>query len=142
MKCIHIVVLLLALSAAGCASGPRPPRGEKPIVRTMEITGYCKCKKCCGWERNWYGRPVSASNGKPQKVGTTSRGTKAKVGTIAADTAKYPFGTIMQIPGYGYGRVEDRGSAIKGEHIDVFFKSHKQATQWGRQKRQVKIWLP
>ena len=139
---LHVVVFLMLFVVSGCASGPKPPRGEKPIVRTVEATGYCKCKKCCGWERNWYGRPVSASSGKPKKVGQTARGTKAKVGTIAADTGKYPFGPIMHVPGYGYGRVEDRGSAIKGEKIDLFFKSHKQALQWGRQQRQVKIWLP
>lgn len=142
LKVLYIVPLILSLLLAGCASGPKPPRGEKPIVRTMEVTGYCKCKQCCGWERNWYGRPTSKGSGKAKKVGRTSQGTKAKVGTIAADTGKYPFGTIMQVPGYGYGRVEDRGSAIKGEKIDLFFKSHKQALQWGRQQRQVKIWLP
>ncbi len=36
-------------------------------------------------------------------------------GTIAADTDHYPFGTRMYIPGYGWGKVEDRGGAIKGD---------------------------
>lgn len=85
---------------------------------------------------------MSKATGKPKKVGQTASGKQAKVGTIAADTSKYPFGTIMHVPGYGYGRVEDRGSVIKGEHVDLFFKSHKQALQWGRQTRQVKVWLP
>ena len=40
-------------------------------------------------------------------------GKMAKVGTIAADTSVYPFGTIMYIPGYGYGEVQDVGGAIK-----------------------------
>lgn len=128
---------------SGCATTPHPPRGEKPVVREMETTGYCKCKKCCGWERNWYGRPVVASGpseGKRKKVGQTASGKQAKPGTIAADTKYYPLGTIMYVPGYGYGRVEDRGGAIKGQHIDLYFKSHKQALQWGRQSRSVKIW--
>ena len=61
-------------------------------------------------------------------------------GTIAADTKYYPFGTIMYIPGYGKGVVEDRGSAIKGpKRIDVFFDSHRRAQKWGRQKLKVKI---
>lgn len=109
----------------------------------MVATGYCKCKQCCGWKRNWFGRPVVASGpnkGKKKKVGMTAAGTKAKPGTIAADTAKYPFGTVMWVPGYGYGRVEDRGSAIQGERIDLYFKSHKQALQWGRQTVRVKVW--
>jgi 3D (Asp-Asp-Asp) domain-containing protein len=37
------------------------------------------------------------------------------------DAEHYPFGTIMDIPGYGRGIVEDRGSAIKGPNrIDLF----------------------
>ena len=47
----------------------------------------------------------------------------------------------MYVPGYGYGRVEDRGGAIKGpDKIDVFFKSRKQALNWGRQQLRVRVW--
>ena len=139
-----LIVSLLALS--GCATGPHPPRGRDVIVREMLTTGYCKCGKCCNWKRNWYFRPVIANGpaeGKPKKVGRTASGEKAHPNeTIAADTKRYPLGTIMYIPGWGYGRVEDRGSAIQGEHIDLYFKHHKQALEWGKQKKQVKIWLP
>jgi len=72
----------------------------------------------------------------------TASGKKARVGTIAADTSLYPFGTVMHVPGYGYARVEDRGGAIKGQHIDLFFKSHKDALRWGKKKKKVKIWIP
>ncbi len=61
-------------------------------------------------------------------------------GTIAADTRYYPFGTVMHIPGYGKGIVEDRGSAIKGRgRIDLFFDSHSDALVWGRKKVPVTI---
>ena len=80
--------------------------------------------------------------GYPKKVGVTASGAKAKPGTIAADTSRYPFGTLMYVPGYGYGTVEDRGGAIQGDHIDVFFKSHREALQWGRVQREVYVWLP
>ena len=111
----------------------------------MVVTGYCKCGKCCGWRRTWYGRPVVASGpnkGQRKKVGITASGTKGRVGTIAADTARYPFGTVMSVPGYGYGRVEDRGSAITGNHIDLFFKKHRHAVAWGRKTLRVKVWIP
>jgi 3D (Asp-Asp-Asp) domain-containing protein len=72
----------------------------------------------------------------------TASGTKARKGTIAADTRKFPFGTIMYIEGYGYGRVEDRGGAIKGNHIDLYFRTHQQALEWGKQTKRVKVWLP
>ena len=64
-------------------------------------------------------------------------------GTIAADTNYYPFGTRMHIPGYGWGVVEDRGSAIKGPNrIDLYFDSHAEALQWGRRKLPTSIIKP
>jgi hypothetical protein len=61
-------------------------------------------------------------------------------GTIAADTRYYPFGTRMYVPGWGWGRVEDRGGAIKGQdRIDLYFSSHDEALRWGRQKLPVQI---
>lgn len=61
-------------------------------------------------------------------------------GTVAADTKFYRFGTRMYVPGYGWGVVEDRGSAIKGpERIDVYFNSHQEALAWGRKKVNVQI---
>lgn len=64
-------------------------------------------------------------------------------GTIAADTRYYPFGTRMYVPGYGWGRVEDRGGAIKGrDRIDLYFKSHQEALEWGRKRLRVEIYYP
>ena len=66
-----------------------------------------------------------------------------KDGTIAADTKYYPFGTRMYVPGYGWGVVEDRGSAIKGpKRIDLYFDSHNDALAWGRRKLRVIIEYP
>ena len=63
-----------------------------------------------------------------------------EIGTIAADTKYYPFGTRMYIPGYGWGVVEDKGGAIKGpDRIDLFFDSHADAIHWGRRKATVEI---
>ncbi len=137
-------VLLAAMLVGGCAR-MRPPRGVAPQTVTLMTTGYCRCGACCGWKRNWLLRPVYAygpMKGKPKKVGETASGTMARPGTIAADTRIYPFGTIMYVEGYGYGRVEDRGGAIKGQHVDLFFRTHQQALNWGRQVRTVKVWLP
>ena len=73
-------------------------------------------------------------------MGITSSGTRAGRGTIAADTRYYPYGTVMIIPGYGKGVVEDTGGAIKGpQRLDVFFNTRKRALKWGRQQLKVKI---
>ena len=132
---------ILFAAFVGCATNQSTQMPAADVMKTMEVTAYCPCKKCCGWHRNWRGKAVT-KGGYPKKVGVTASGAKAKPGTIAADTARYPFGTQMYIPGYGYGTVQDRGGAIKGDHIDVFFKSHKDALQWGRVKRDVYVWMP
>lgn len=144
-RCFWLAVILLT----GCFirelrwSPLRPLRGATPRTYTLLTTGYCKCGACCGWKRTWYGRPVIASGptrGRPKKVGYTASGTRARPGTIAADTRFFPFGTIVHVPGYGYGRVEDRGSDIKGYHIDLYFRSHEAADEWGRSSQDVRVW--
>jgi 3D (Asp-Asp-Asp) domain-containing protein len=145
MKRVAVCLSLMlwpVLGLAGCLHGA--PLPGKYVDRVVECTAYCPCKKCCGWKRTWYGKAVVASGrnaGQPKQVGITASGTKAKKGTIAADLSKYPFGTRMYIPGYGYGTVEDRGSAILGEHIDLFYKHHRQAAQWGRRRLKIRIWV-
>ena len=142
------LLLLLALAATGCATG-RKPNGhdfQKGFQRSMEVSAYDSCKKCTNWKRNWLFKPVVASGpskGKPKKVGITASGAKAEKGTISADTSQYPFGTVMYVPGYGYGRVEDRGKSVKGpSKIDIYFNKHKEAVHWGRRNLTVKVWLP
>jgi len=121
------------------------PAKRAEIVITMEVTAYCPCKKCCGQYAD----------------GTTASGKKA-TGKIIAAPRKYPFGTKMHVPGWGWGVVEDRGGAIKAagetlkpgmrvgnytipvrtlEHdrIDLLFPTHAEALRWGRRVVQVKV---
>ena len=134
----------LGVMATGCAT-IHPPTGVPQAERTVLTTGYCACQQCCGWHRNWLGRPVYSAGplrGQHKTVGSTASGSRARHGTIAADTSRYPFGTVFYVPSYGYGRVEDRGGDIKGDHIDLFFERHREALEWGRRYRQVRIWYP
>lgn len=130
----------------GCCLFPKE-KAYKREVRKMLVTAYDAGPKSTGWKRKYgcIGPPVYAYGplkGKRKRVGITADGTKAKKGTIAADTRKYPFGTKMYVPGYGWGEVHDVGSAIKGNHIDVFFPSHKDAINWGRKYLDVIILRP
>jgi len=140
---VVLAILVVSAVTVSCTTRFKPPRNAKESQRTLLTTGYCKCGMCTNWKRNWRLKPVVASGprkGKRKDVGITATGTRAKPGTIAADTSLYPFGTVMFIPGYGYGRVEDVGSAIKGNHIDLYFNSHEQALKWGKKNRKVKVW--
>jgi len=65
---------------------------------------------------------------------TTATGTYPKVGIVAVDPRKIPYGTEMHIPGYGYAIAEDTGSALReynGIQIDVVMNSYEEAIQWG-----------
>lgn len=147
----HPILVVVLLALAGCVlrdirwTGIRPPADVKGRDYRVITTGYCKCGECCGWRRNWLFRPVLASGpneGRPKAVGITASGTRAKPGTIAADTSIFPFGTIIHVPGYGYGRVEDRGGDIKGYHLDLYYTTHGEAKEHGRVVKRVTVWFP
>ena len=82
-------------------------------IGTFTITAYCGCKKCSG------GNSKTASGTTP----TEGR-------TIAADTSVLPYGSQVVIDGVVY-TVEDCGSGVKGNHIDIFFSTHAKALAYG-----------
>jgi 3D (Asp-Asp-Asp) domain-containing protein len=101
----------------------------------MRVTAYCPCSKCCGS----YSDGITASGHK------ISQGDRF----VAADKT-YPFGTEMLIPGYKNSKnknsdavdaveVLDRGGAIRGKRLDVFFNTHQEALEWGVRHLDVKI---
>ena len=86
------------------------------------VSAYCSCSQCCG-----------------KSDGITFSGEKAVEGiTIAADTRVHPIGTVLYIEGIGERVVQDIGGSIYGNRIDVYFDSHSQALEFGRQ--QLEVW--
>lgn len=122
----------------------RPPAGIQPVTVEMKTTSYCHCHRCCSYKWLFFVpyQKSGAVSFRIKQVGITSSGVMARPGTIAAETSLYPYGTIMHIPGYGYGRVEDTGGAIKGQHIDLYRPNHWYARHWGVQTKRIRIWLP
>jgi len=123
---------LALLAAAGLfasealAEDMPEPSSQWKIVR-MRVTAYCPCERCCGEYAD----------------GITANGHRIDRGDrfVAADR-RYAFGTEMVIPGYYGGepvRVLDRGGAIKGDRLDVFFNTHAEALQWGVRYLDVKV---
>jgi 3D (Asp-Asp-Asp) domain-containing protein len=102
------------------------PSNDWQTVR-MRVTGYCPCVKCCGKYAD----------------GITASGHKIQPGEafVAADK-RYAFGTEMIIEGYNDGKpikVLDRGGAIQGDKLDVFFHTHQEALEWGVRYIDVKV---
>ncbi len=87
----------------------------------FKATAYCSCVKCCDKDPSdkWYG--------------ITASGKRAKWGTIAVDRKVIKLGSKLRIDGFPdtIFRAEDVGGAIKGNRIDVWFPSHKEALQFG-----------
>ena len=96
---------------------------EEPAWESYILTAYCPCVKCCG-----------------KSDGITASGTQATAGrTVAVDTRLIPYGTEISIDGKTY-IAEDCGGKVKGYTIDVFFNSHEEALNFGRQTKTVKIY--
>lgn len=85
-------------------------------------SAYCACVKCCG-----------------KTNGITASGTKATAGRTIAAPKNYAFGTKIEIAGMGTYIVEDRGGAITGNKIDIYFDSHAEALKFGRRNLQIKV---
>jgi len=57
------------------------------------------------------------------------------LGSVAADTSCYPLGTRVHVEGWGWGVVEDRGGAIRGDdRVDVYMHSRRRALEFGRKR--------
>ena len=90
--------------------GVKPVEASERNIRslgTFKITWYCPCKKCSG---KWGYQTSSGA------VCTEGR-------TVAADPKVLKAGTHVLINGHEYV-VEDTGGGVRGNHIDIFNKSH------------------
>jgi 3D (Asp-Asp-Asp) domain-containing protein len=118
---VKVTPAAMTVPTASIVRGPR--------VVMMEVTAYCPCKKCCG----------------PKARGVTASGKRVEHNDglfVAADKKVFDFHTKLKVPGYAAGAavpVLDRGGAIKGNKLDVFFPTHAEALRWGRQMVPVTV---
>jgi len=69
--------------------------------------------------------------------GITYSGLAARTGVVAVDPKVIPLGSKLYIevpgsaPDYGFAIAGDVGSAIKGNHIDLFFNTKEEVRKWG-----------
>ncbi|WP_313960015.1 3D domain-containing protein [Paenibacillus xylanexedens] len=110
------------------------PRSEQVLgTQKVTATGYTA------------GVESTGKGPKHPQYGITYSGVKVRrdketVSTIAADPKLFPMGSILYIPGYGYGIVADTGSAIKGNKIDLYFPTTKQVyKEWGKKDVEVQV---
>lgn len=64
--------------------------------------------------------------------GITSSGLRVEENRTLACPPSFPFGTKIYIDGVGERRCEDRGGAIKGNHVDIYMQTKSEAFAFGR----------
>ena len=85
----------------------------------FRTTGYCNCDSCCPGSKLTYS------------------GTVPQAGhTISADISLFPIGTRLMIDDIIY-TVEDIGSSVVGNKLDIYYATHEEAEGHGVQEKEV-----
>lgn len=115
-------------------------RGESKRYKEyeMEVTAYDLSYESCGKHPNHPEYAVTASG---KKIGVDI----FEEDGIIASPEDFPFGTKMEVEGWGTGTVWDRGGAIKYDEktgryrLDIFISDRAKALEWGRKIVKVKV---
>ncbi|WP_102264792.1 G5 and 3D domain-containing protein [Mesobacillus jeotgali] len=115
-----VVAMGTKVIVAQVSRGSNEPAGKEFYVSSTAYTA--NCNGCSGYTA----------------TGINLRA-NPNIKVIAVDPRVIPLGTKVYVEGYGYAIAADKGSAIKGNKIDVFFASKADAYRWGRKKVKIKI---
>lgn len=135
-KSIKRVAELKPLISSSEAAAEVPPLEEainwsQYPKKTVTATGYTAGYESTGKYKNH------------PEFGITYSGVKVKrdlYSTVAADLNVFPIGTVLFIPGYGYGVVADKGGAIKGNKLDLYYETVDDVyKKWGKKTLDVYI---
>ena len=118
-----VLYIILVLILYAIYTLPVPAKESKYYLMTS--TGYYPGPECCY----------------PFDDGFTATGDVAGRGSVAIDDKNGPLrmGQRIWIEGYGLGKCNDRGSAIKEWKIDLCFDTLKEAKEW--EVRLVKVYV-
>lgn len=103
--------------AAECGTSEEPASlpSHDTYLGEFDTTAYCNCSKCSpGFSLTYSGTVPTANH------------------TISADLSQYPIGTQLRIGDIIY-TVEDTGSTLNGNWLDIYFNTHEEALHYGRQ---------
>jgi 3D (Asp-Asp-Asp) domain-containing protein len=94
-----------------------------PILTNAIVTAYCACRICCG----------------PDAANITASGKRPVEGITIAVPRSVPLGTRIVIGGVVY-TAQDRTAKRYDGRFDIYFKRHKDAIRWGKQRLTVTIY--
>lgn len=108
-------------------------QGIEPIVKTLNASAYTAAD--CGKSADSAG------------YGITSSGAKATAWYTVAAGSGYPIGTIIYIPHFSEGPnggwfvVQDRGSSISNNKVDIYMNTYNECITFGRRNLECYIYV-
>jgi len=106
----------------------RPVRPSKTL--RMRVTAYSPDARSCG----------DSADGLTATLHSVETNNSE---LVAADPRLLPYGTMLTVPGYAGGKIVpvlDCGGKIKGNRLDVLYRTHDRAKRWGSQWLTVTVW--
>lgn len=140
---LTISILPVVLPATGHV-GPEPPEAEEHQTKEapqLETKSAPEPK----WEATY---TITAYTAGPESTGKspgqtgygiTASGEPVQTGLTIACPPQINLYTKIEIEGIGTRTCHDRGSAIKGNKLDLYIPDLQEAIQFGRQERRIKI---
>ncbi|WP_374722772.1 3D domain-containing protein [Peribacillus tepidiphilus] len=113
---------VLKVAAVKSASTTKPS-GSYRVLKVTATAYTASCKSCSG---------ITATGLNLKK--------NPNLKVISVDPRVIPLGSKVYVEGYGYAIAADKGSAVRGNKIDVFIPNKKRALQWGKRTVTVRIY--
>jgi len=142
-RCKRTLALGLLAAAVGCSESPTQPITMEPVVVRSPLLLSGTVVR--GASARWWVSNVPPRLGDPVPVqmtayclsrSTTRRGRPVRAGIVAADPRLFPLARDVEL--YADGRylgrflVDETGRSIKGNVIDIWMPTCREARQFGR----------
>lgn len=122
-----------------------PQKTEEDLKREKALERYAEKRKKAVYPKGKFTINASAYTAAADECGKsdgiTASGLMVKEKETIACPPQFPMGTKIRISDMGIYICQDRGGAIKGNHIDIYMKTKKEAFAFGRRNLEAEVIL-
>lgn len=122
-----------------------PQKTEEELKREKALERYAEKRKKANYPKGKFTINASAYTAAADECGKsdgiTASGLKVKEKETIACPPQFPMGTKIRISDMGIYICQDRGGAIKGNHIDIYMETKKEAFAFGRRNLEAEVIL-
>ncbi|OGI28658.1 MAG: hypothetical protein A2288_00745 [Candidatus Moranbacteria bacterium RIFOXYA12_FULL_44_15] len=134
----------LALAQFG-SEGFVPEKTKRELEVEKALARFAEKRKNASYPKGKFSINASAYTAAADECGKsdgiTASGLKVLEKETLACPPQFPFGTKLRIEGMGTYICQDRGGAIKGNHIDIYMETKKEAFAFGRRNLLAEVIL-